>query len=227
VVLSDQKQINQKILDGPALQPFSVRNCRFVHAKLPERALFPETLMQLVMRIEFLSRMAPITLLETVLAALQRLLADRYNRGRLADTLEKNRRGLAALSNDRLLYLGSILMVVARRLAESGECEVEASVEGTKRLGQVFSRAWKTLDNDPIGAFFGKIRGLLNRVLDSTGLGPEVIDPEHRSPVGGVIRAVELPRAIDLDISHISPMDARMARMTSGLVATLPVRSTI
>jgi hypothetical protein len=59
-------QFNQKILDGPALQLFSVRDCRLACADFPEYAqwLFPGTLLQLIMRVGFLTRRARITLLE-------------------------------------------------------------------------------------------------------------------------------------------------------------------
>jgi hypothetical protein len=47
--------------------------------------VFPDTLLQLAMRVEFLSRRARTTLLEMVLAALQPLFVDRHDRGRPAD----------------------------------------------------------------------------------------------------------------------------------------------
>jgi hypothetical protein len=83
VDLFDATQFNQKILDGPALQLFSVRNCRLACPDFPEyeQWLFPGTLLQLVMRVEFRTRRAWITLLEMAHAALQRLIADRHDDG--------------------------------------------------------------------------------------------------------------------------------------------------
>jgi hypothetical protein len=64
------------------------------------------------------------------------LVADRHERGGLAERSEKSRRCLAPLSNDQLVRLGSILVVMAERLAQSVDCDVGASLEGTKRLEQ-------------------------------------------------------------------------------------------
>jgi hypothetical protein len=69
-------------------------------------------------------------------AALQRLIADRHDRGCLADGLEKNRRCLVALSNDQIVCLDSILMTMAERLAESIDCDVDASLEGRSRISR-------------------------------------------------------------------------------------------
>jgi hypothetical protein len=91
--------------------------------------------------------------------------------------LEKRRRCLAALSNDQLVRLGSILVTIAERLAESVDCDVDASLEGTKRLEQEFSRVRRTLNNnDTNDRFTGKITRLLNQVLDSPVVEPKVTD---------------------------------------------------
>jgi hypothetical protein len=58
------------------------------------------------------------------------------------------RRCLSPLSNERLVRLGSILVTVADRLAESVECDVAAPLETTKRLEQAFSRVRRILNND-------------------------------------------------------------------------------
>jgi hypothetical protein len=62
--------------------------------------------------------------------------------------LEKIRQCSAALSNDQLVRLGSIVVTMAERLADSVDCGVDASLEGTKRLEQEFSRVWRTLNNN-------------------------------------------------------------------------------
>jgi hypothetical protein len=71
VDLFDTTQFNRQILDGPVLQLFSVHNCRLACEDFPEYAqwLFPGTLLQLVMRVELLTRRARITLLEMAAAA--------------------------------------------------------------------------------------------------------------------------------------------------------------
>jgi hypothetical protein len=126
----------------------------------------------------------------------------------------KSRRCLAALSNDQLVRLGSILVTMAEWLAESVECDVDASLEGTKRPEQEFSRVGRTLNNnDTNDRSTGKITRLLNQDLDSLVAEPKVTDPARHSPVGGaVLCAVDAPDAIDLDIS---PMEARKIAMTS------------
>jgi hypothetical protein len=155
-------------------------------------------------------------------AALQRLVADRHDHGRLADRLEKRRRCLEALSNDQLVRLGSILVTMAERLAESVDCEVDASLEGTKRLEQEFSRVRRTLNNnDTNDRFTGKITRLLNQDLDSPVAEPKVTDPARHSPVGGaVLRALDVADAIDLDLS---PLEART--IADGFI-TDPSRAT-
>jgi hypothetical protein len=116
--------------------------------------------------------------------------------------LEKSCRCLAPLSNDQLVRLGSILVVMAERLAESVDRDVDGSLEGTKRLEREFSRVRRTRnDNDRNDRFQGKITHVLNRDLDSPVAEPKVTDPVRHSPVGGAVL-----RAIDLDIS---PLEAR------------------
>jgi hypothetical protein len=202
--------VNQKILDGHTLQLFGDRNGKLACADFPQYAqwLFPDTLLQLVMKVEFFTRRARVTLLEKAQAALQRLIADRHDHGRLADRLGKSRRCLAALSNDQLVRLGSILVTMAERLAESVDCNVDASLEGTRRLEQEFSRVRRTLNNnDTNDGFLGKITRFLNQDLDSPVAEPKVTDPARHSPVGGeVLRPVDRPDAIDLDMS---PLEAQ------------------
>jgi hypothetical protein len=206
VSLFDMNKFNCKILDGPALQLFSVNNCRLALAHFPEYAqwLFPCTLLQVVMRVEFITRRTRVTLLEMAHAALQRLIADRHDGGRLADRLERDRRCLSPLSNDQLVRLGSILVTMAERLAESVDCDVDASLEGTKRLEQEFSRVQRTLNNnDTNDRITGKITRLLNQDLGWPAAEPKVTDPAGHSPVGGaVLRAVDVPDAIDLGRSQ-------------------------
>jgi hypothetical protein len=82
VDLCNATQFKEKILDGSAMQSFSVRNCRLAFADFPECAqyLFPGTLLQLVMRVEFLTRKERILLLEMAHTALLRLIADRHEK---------------------------------------------------------------------------------------------------------------------------------------------------
>jgi hypothetical protein len=117
---------NTKTLDDRCITPNPpkdevVEALQIRSRELPGYAqgLCPGTLLQLVMLVEFLSSGARITLLEMALAALQPLTVDRHDRGRIANRLERNRRSLAALSNDRFLRLGSNLMTVAERFAGS------------------------------------------------------------------------------------------------------------
>jgi hypothetical protein len=57
VDLFDAAQLHQKIVDGPVLPLFSVRNCMLACRSFLQYAqwLFPGTLLQLVMRIGFLA----------------------------------------------------------------------------------------------------------------------------------------------------------------------------
>jgi hypothetical protein len=71
---------------------------------------------------------------------------------------------------------------MAERLAESVDCDVVASLEGTNRLEQEFSRVRRTLNNDDAnGRFLGKTTRLLNRDLDSPMAPPKVTDPARHS----------------------------------------------
>jgi hypothetical protein len=92
---------------------------------------------------------------------------------------------------------------MAERPAESIDCHVDASLEGAKRPEQEFSRVRRALNNNDTNEHsLGKITGLLNQDLDSPVAEPKVTDPARHSPVGGaVFRAVDVPDAIDLDIS--------------------------
>jgi hypothetical protein len=134
---------------------------------------------------------------------LQRLIADRHDHGRPADRLEKIRRCLAALSNDQLARLGSILVTMAERRAESVGCDVDASLEGTMRLEQEFSRVRRTPNtNDTNDRFLRKTTRPLSQDLDPPVAESKVADPAHHSPVeGAVLCAADVPDATDLDIS--------------------------
>jgi hypothetical protein len=80
VDLFDATRFNQKILDAPAVQLFSVRNCRLACESFPEYAqwLFLGTLPQRVMTVELLTRRARIGLLEMTHAALQGRISGRH-----------------------------------------------------------------------------------------------------------------------------------------------------
>jgi hypothetical protein len=202
-------QLNQQRLDGSALQLFSVRKCSLasVHFREYVHWLFSGTLMQFVMRVAFLSRKAPNHAARDGARALPRLIADRHDRGRLGDALEKNRRCIAALSSHQLVGLGSTLVTLAEWLAESVCYDVDVSLEGTKRLGQKCLRVRRTLNSNDRNRFSGITRPL-NRDLDSPVAEPKANNPARHSPVGGgLFCASDVEGAIDLDTT---PVEARM-----------------
>jgi hypothetical protein len=64
---------------------------------------------------------------------------------------------------------------MAERFAESVDCDVDASLEGTERLEQEFSLVRRTLNNnDTNDRSMGKITLLLNQELDSPVAEPKV-----------------------------------------------------
>jgi hypothetical protein len=89
---------------------------------------------------------------------------------------------------------------MAERLAESVECDVDASMEGTKRLEQEFSRVRRTLNNnDTHERVVGKIVRLLIRDLRRPVVRPLETNPHRHSPVGGcVTRHIDVEDAVDM-----------------------------
>jgi hypothetical protein len=189
----ENRRLNWKMQDYPACLMFSMANFMLAQNHFREYAqwLLPGTLLQIVMRVEFVSRATKFTLLEMLHIVLQRLLASRHDGGQLADRLETRRRAMFGWSNDQLVREGSLLMILYERLKESVDCDVDVSREGTKRLEQEFSRLRRPLNNnDADSRFLGRITRVLLHDLETPVAEPRETDPQRHAPVGGgIIRA--------------------------------------
>ena len=191
----DASAFPSKFQDAPALLLFGALNCALARTYFPDygRFLLPGTLLQLVMRCEFISRATKRTMLEMSNATVQRAIADRHDGGRLADRIEPSGRALARASKDQLVREETIEIAMAEYLAEFDDVEndvgdLDASRVGTKLLEQEFSRIRRTLNNNDANALVqGKVARNVAHDLRAPAKELKEKDPRRHSPVGGGI----------------------------------------
>jgi hypothetical protein len=143
-------------------------------------------MLQMILRIEFVTRRTRDIRLEIVDAACQVFIEAAHDAGRLSDRREQDRE-LFGLSSDQLRRIGSLVTVLSHRFAMSPDKPINLANEGDKPLEQFFSLVRVGLNNwDTVERTLAQIVWALLDTLNWQVVTAHTPNVKH-SPVTGAI----------------------------------------